>query len=80
MNESEIYERLTEVFREVLDDDTIALHPGTKADDVPGWDSQAHIELVIAAEERFGVHFRTADLDAMKNVGDFVASIARKLQ
>ncbi|HWL82827.1 MAG TPA: acyl carrier protein [Roseomonas sp.] len=80
MTESEIYAALTEVFQEVFDDDDIALHPETKADDIPGWDSQAHVNLVVAAEMRFGVRFRTAELESLHDVGDFVKLIAGKLE
>jgi acyl carrier protein len=78
MTETEILAALTEVFRDVLDDDAIALTPQTTAPDVPGWDSQAHVNLVVATEMRFGVRFRTAELDGLRNVGDFVRLIADK--
>jgi acyl carrier protein len=79
MDDSTIYATLTEVFRDVFDDDGITLSPTTTADDIPGWDSQLHVNLVVAAEERFGIRFRTAELDSLHNVGDFVAMIAAKL-
>jgi acyl carrier protein len=55
MTEAETYAELTSVFREVFDDDGLMLHPDTTADDIPGWDSQANITLVAAAEQHFGV-------------------------
>jgi acyl carrier protein len=78
MSPSEIYSALTEVFQEVFDDDSITLSADTTADDIEGWDSQAHVNLVVAAETRFGVRFRTAELETLHNVGDFVALIAAK--
>ncbi|MCI0755763.1 acyl carrier protein [Teichococcus vastitatis] len=78
MSPSEIYSVLTEVFQEVFDDDGITLSADTTADDIEGWDSQAHVNLVVAAETRFGVRFRTAELETLHNVGDFVALIATK--
>lgn len=78
MTEAEIYSALTEVFQDVFDDDDIVLTPRTTASDVPGWDSQAHVNLVVAAEARFGIRFRTAELESLHNVGDFVQLIARK--
>ena len=78
MTAAEIYSALTEVFQDVFDDDGITLTPKTTAADVPGWDSQAHVNLVVAAEVRFGVRFRTAELESLHDVGDFVQLIARK--
>lgn len=80
MNESDILHALTDLFREVFDDDAIVLTPDTTAHDIEGWDSQEHVNLVVAAEVRFGVRFRTAELDKLHNVGEFVQLIQAKLQ
>ncbi len=78
MTEDEIYAALTQVFRDVFDDDDITLSSATTAEDIAGWDSQAHVNLVVAAETRFGIRFRTAELESLHNVGDFVQLIATK--
>jgi acyl carrier protein len=78
MTEAEIYATLTQVFRDVFDDDEIVLLSGTTAEDIAGWDSQAHVNLVVAAEMKFGVRFRTAELESLHNVGEFVQLIAGK--
>lgn len=79
MTEPEIFEELSAVFRDVFDDETIALRPETTADDIDGWDSQAHVTLVVATEMRFGIKFRTAELESLRNVGDFVRLIQSRL-
>lgn len=79
MTEQEIFEELSAVFRDVFDDETIALRPETTADDIDGWDSQAHVTLVVATEMRFGIKFRTAELESLRNVGDFVRLIQSRL-
>lgn len=80
MTTDQIYAGLTEVFRDVFDDEEVALTPATTAADIPDWDSQNHINLILAVEARFGVRFRTAELDSLKNVGDFAALIQRRLE
>lgn len=79
MNEPQIYSALTEIFHDVFGDDTITLAPATTAADVAGWDSQAHVSLIVATEMRFGVRFRTAEFEKLANVGDFVQVISKKL-
>jgi acyl carrier protein len=79
MNEERIWHELTTIFRDVFDDDGIVLSPGTTANDIAGWDSQAHITLTVAAEQHFGVRFRTSELEQLHDVGDFVRLIARRL-
>src|SRR5690606_11337212 len=43
MTTSSIYSRLTEIFREVFDDDDLVVGPALTADDVEEWDSLNHI-------------------------------------
>jgi len=78
MTESEILLALTRVFRDVFDDDDIVLTPETTADDIEGWDSQAHVNLIVAAEVRFAIRFRTAELESLHNVGQFAQLIMTK--
>jgi acyl carrier protein len=78
MTEEDIFPQLTEVFQEVFDDDDLVLTAETTAEDVDGWDSQAHVNLIVAAEMKFGVRFRAAELDSLHNVGDFVKLISQK--
>jgi acyl carrier protein len=79
MTETEILLGLTQVFRDVFDDDNIVLTPETTAADIDGWDSQAHVNLIVAAEVRFGIRFRTAELESLHNVGQFAQLILARL-
>lgn len=72
MTREEVFERLNNVFRDVLDDDTIELHEDTVADDVDGWDSFEHINLVVAVEEEFSFKIPMGKVVTMKNVGEMV--------
>jgi acyl carrier protein len=72
-------ERLTEIFREVFDDDDVTLSPELTADDVEGWDSLSHVNLIVTIETRFDIKFNQKELLTFKNVGDLMASIEGKL-
>jgi acyl carrier protein len=78
MTQQEIYPRLTKIMRDVLDDDNLVLTPELTANDVEGWDSVSHITLIVAIEESFGIKFKSAELEKMKNVGQLVDEIAKK--
>ncbi|WP_286788531.1 MULTISPECIES: acyl carrier protein [unclassified Pseudomonas] len=80
MNDKDILNALTQVFRDVFDDDDIVLTPDMTADNIDGWDSQTHVILIVAAEQRFGIKFRTAELESLKNVGHFAQLIQSKLE
>lgn len=78
MNETQIYETLTTLFRDHFEDDSIVLTAATTGADIEGWDSFAHVELIAAAEMKFGVRFGTGDIEALKSVGDLVRLIQKK--
>jgi acyl carrier protein len=78
MSERDTLGRLEAVFRDVLDDDDIALSRSTTASDVPGWDSLAHVRLILAVEKAFAVKFSAAQVTKLKNVGDLVDLIETK--
>jgi acyl carrier protein len=78
MTEAETYAALIGVFREVFDDEALTIRPETTADDIPDWDSQANITLIVAAEQRFDISFRTAEIESLRNVGEFVHLIRSK--
>jgi acyl carrier protein len=79
MTQQQILTQLTNVFREVFQDDDLAITPATTAEDVSGWDSAAHINLMLAVEARLGIVFNTSEIDDMRTVGDLAAAIERKL-
>lgn len=70
MTDAEIYDNLTEIFREQLRDPALVIQPGLGPDDVPGWDSATMVGIILAIEERFGIEFRTQDLRNVRSVAD----------
>lgn len=75
MVEADIYSRLTDVFHDVFDDDSIALSPQLSAKDVDGWDSLMHIRLILTVEKAFKIKFSTSEIGKLGNVGDLAALI-----
>lgn len=65
-----VHERLEEVFRMVFNDDDLVLTDGTTAADVPGWDSLAHVNLMFAIEQEFGLQFPGNRFGEFENVGE----------
>ena len=79
MQQSDIYDQLTTIFRDTLDDDSLVLTPNLSAADVPEWDSFNHINLIVAIESRFKIKFQTAELEELHTVGHLADLIAAKL-
>ena len=75
MDEAQIYSRLTQVFEDVFDDDSIQVTAALSARDVDGWDSLTHIRLILTIEKAFKVKFSTSEIGKLENVGDLVSLI-----
>jgi len=69
---------LTDIFRDLLRDPELQLSEQSTPDDVPGWDSMTHIAVVVESECRFGVQFRTGEIEDLHSVGDLVRHIQMK--
>ena len=78
MGDGETLARITTVFREVLDDDDLSLTRTTTAADVHGWDSLAHVRLILAVQKTFNVKFSAAQITKLKNVGELVDLVEQR--
>lgn len=79
MDREQVYRQLNEVFREVFDDETITLNDQTTADDIEDWDSLEHINLMVEVEYAFGIKFNMGEINNLKNVGELVDIIMKKI-
>ena len=79
MESQEILRTLTEVLCEVLGKPALELTMTMRQDDVEGWDSLAHIQLVLALGKRFGVTFTTKDVMDWTDVGSIVRCLEGKV-
>lgn len=72
MTREQAFERLTNVFRKVFDDEEIVIDDLTTARDIEDWDSFEHINLICAVEDEFSFKVPMKDATSMQNVGDMV--------
>ncbi len=73
-----IDERLEDVFRTVFNDDDVTLSDDTTAADIDGWDSVAHINLMMTIEQTFGIQFIGNELAELTNIGQLKHCLAKK--
>jgi acyl carrier protein len=78
MTTSEIHQKLTSVMRDIFDNPQLEISDTTTADDVDGWDSIMHVNLIVAVEKAFGISFTTKEVRGLANVGDLIQLIARR--
>lgn len=75
---TKMLEKLLPIFRNVFDDDELLIDETTTASDVDGWDSLAHIRLIVAIEKSFNLHFSAAEISDVENVGQMAELILSK--
>ena len=46
MERNEVFEKVTEIFRDVFEDDEIIISDNTTSADVEEWDSLTHLKLI----------------------------------
>lgn len=78
MERNEVLNQLNNIYNDILDAEAIALTDATTADQVDGWDSLTHIELVVAIEKHFKCRFSSKEIQSWNNVGEMVDSILSK--
>lgn len=78
MNRLEVLDQVQEIFRDILDEEELVLENETTAEDVEGWDSLTHIQLVVAIEKHFKFKFTSKEILSWKNVGEMIDSVETK--
>lgn len=80
MERKEIFEKLNEIFIDVLDLDECELTDETSANDIEEWDSLSHIQLIVSIEKALKIKFTSLEIMKWKNVGEMVDSIMEKMK
>ena len=79
MSTPEILQAVTTIMRDVLELPDLNVTTATSAADVDEWDSMTHIQLISEIEKKYKVRFALGELQALKNVGDMIGLIEKKL-
>ena len=78
MDRNTVKQRLDAVFQDIFDDPSLHVTESMTANDVEGWDSLSHIDLIVAVEKEFRIRLTTAEVRSLNNVGDFMTLVAAK--
>lgn len=75
---NDLHVRLTSIFRDIFDDDSLILRADMTADEVESWDSLTHVDLIVAIEKEFRIRLTTGEVTGLKSVGQLTALVSRK--
>jgi acyl carrier protein len=79
VDREQVLREVAGIIHEVLDMPDLAIDMATTAENVEGWDSFNHINIVVAVETHFGVKFHTAEIEEIRCVGELVELVLDKL-
>ena len=80
MERTEILIKLKDIFCDVLELKACDLNDESTADDIDGWDSLSHIQLVYRIQKSFRIKFTSLEILKWQNVGQMIDTIERKLR
>jgi acyl carrier protein len=72
MTDRELLATFSRILGDLLLDDGVALAMTTRRGAVPGWDSFAYVNFIVAVELELGIKFNVADVESFETVGDIV--------
>ena len=79
MNRIEIFEKVQEVFIDVLEED-VNIKEEYSAVDVDGWDSLTHIMLIVETEKKFNIKFLSSEIISWEDIGKMIDCIEQKIK
>lgn len=74
-----ISEKLKSIIMKELELENFDFKDETTADQVPGWDSFNHINVILAVEKAFDIRFKGLEILRVKNIGELQQLIDTKL-
>jgi acyl carrier protein len=70
---------LEKIFQDIFNNSSLLISKNTSAKDIDGWDSLTHIRLIVSIEKKFNIRFSALEIYDLKNVGEMVELIKKKL-
>ncbi len=74
-----IMKDVQDIFREIMENDSIVLTGESNSDQIEEWDSLTHIQLVVEIEKHFKINFTSEEIGSFENVGEMCKGIEKKL-
>jgi acyl carrier protein len=69
---SEILHKIELIAANVLGSPDLILSEQTRADEVQGWDSLSHVQIIVGVEQEFGIRMNSTEISQLENTGSLV--------
>jgi acyl carrier protein len=75
-----ISDRFKNVILKELKLDEWNIQDDTLANQVPGWDSLKHVDVILAIEKEYSIRFKGVEVLKCKNIGDLQKLVDSKIK
>lgn len=75
MTKLEVFECVSDIIRDVFDEDKMVITEDTYLEEIEDWDSVAQMTLMAMVENEFKVHFGLDQIVKLKSVDDIVEHV-----
>jgi acyl carrier protein len=79
MERAEVLEKVTEIARDVFENEDVVLTESSTAADVEEWDSLTHLSLISDIEEEFEIDFSLDEISGSRNLGELITALMKHL-
>ena len=80
MDRDGVWQAMVVAVREETDRPEAVVEPSMTANDIPGWDSLAHVRIVMNLEARTGAQVEMSDTYKAATVGDLCDIVVKNLK
>lgn len=78
MSREEIMKKITELCRDVFDDNELVITDSTSQKDIEDWDSLTNVQLISEVEKEFKVKFTMEEFQKFTNIGELISLLLNK--
>lgn len=79
MNRKEIFNKVSIIFKDVIEDKELIIEESYNSSDIPEWDSLVHIMLIVETEKEFNIKFLSSEISKWKDIGAMITAIESKV-
>lgn len=79
MDEQGLFEALQAAIREETGQESVNILPSMTANDLPGWDSLAHVRIMFNVEERLATSINVRETYDAANIGELLEILKKQL-
>jgi len=75
---SEILRKIEAIAADVLGSSDLVLSESTRANEIAGWDSLTHVQIIVGVEQAFGIRMNSTEISQLENTGSLVDLVQRR--